>query len=73
MMLARIKTLKWQIDCLNETLSGMEERNWENNTSEGFQVEEELQSECNDLQMDLAEERNRLIRLRGYDENGIPF
>jgi hypothetical protein len=73
MMLSRIKKLKWERDCLHETLDKTEQWNAEHSTSETTVVHEELEIELADINAALAWERNRLIRLRGYDESGIPF
>ena len=73
LILARIKNLKWKCECIHEQMDGMEQRAAELDMSSMSVVLEELQSEWNDFQMDLYTERNRLIRLRGSDENGSPF
>jgi hypothetical protein len=73
MILASIKTLQWQCDCLHEQMGSIEQRAAELDLSSMSVVLEEIQSEWNDTQMELCKERNRLIRLRGYDESGIPF
>lgn len=73
MMLSRIKTLKWRQSCLREQLDAIEQRSAENGLSETGVVYEELEMELADTDAAIAWERNRLIRLRGYDESGIPF
>jgi hypothetical protein len=73
LMLATIKNLKWQRDCLHEQLDAMEQRYAENGLSETTVVHEELEIELAETEQAILEMRRRLIRLRGYDEDGHPF
>jgi len=72
-LLADIKKLRWQLDCIDEILDRIVQRYAENGLSETTVVHEELEQDRQEIKtkLDAAEKRHWL--LTGYYSDGIPF
>jgi hypothetical protein len=72
LILATIKKLQWELDCIREQLGEVPEYSDKVN-NEINTVIAELEGEEFVIEEKLKKEQRRLILLRGCDSDGIPF